>query len=138
MTRKATKTLEESGLKNVRFEEDPRGTFSIVSGGRSGTSPITIGQVNAGDTIKVTCVFNAQAAAGGGFYYNIQQIDGTAKLSTGSGVVTLNGWSGTSRIDFFQATESGDASFEVDFVKNDLNGEGVVNSFMLIVENLGA
>ena len=139
-----SKTQVEIGTKNVQFVEDSRGSFQIVTGGRSGTSPVTLREVTAGNIIRVTCVFNARAAVNGGFYYSIQgQGEDTEKLSIGSGVIGVlgepaNGWKGTSRIDFFKVKESGDVSFEVDFAKNDLDGGGMANSFMLIAENLGS
>jgi hypothetical protein len=141
MSTEMSKTLVENVSKNVQFVEDSRGSFDIVPGGRSGTPPVTLKQVTAGDIIKVTCVLNTLTK--GGFYYRIQgQGEDTDKLSTGLGVVgyvghEFCGWAGTSRIDFFKAKEDGDASFEVDFEQNDLDGQGRANSFMLIAENLG-
>ena len=130
--------------RTVAFVEDPRSTFDVQTGGRSGTPTVEIPVIN-GNMIEVTCQFIA-SNPNGGFTYEIKSVSNDAvRLTTrGANIVEKTaGWQSCVRTDYFlaklpQATADEDATFEVMFDAGGLSNPGEAGSFLLTAKVIGS
>ena len=117
------------------------GTFALEFNSRSGTPILPMTNLVNGNVVQVTVNFNASNGSAAGFYYTIQPTDSThcTAVSPATSVVqNITGWTSCTRIAYFKISgltrddPTVEVDFEVDFVKNDLGGDGQrLNNFVM-------
>ncbi|MEM8929929.1 MAG: hypothetical protein AAGE94_02075 [Acidobacteriota bacterium] len=125
--------------RNVIIVEDTRATFTIESGGRSGTPTIEVPVTN-GNMLEVNCQFIANPSSD--VVYEIKSLSNdTTKLTRRPANTAGNtgGWQVATRTDYFIATlppgdGADDATFEVLFS----SGSGEAGSFLLVAKIVGS
>ena len=117
------------------------GTFAIEMNSRSGTPVLAMNNLVNGNIVQVTanmCISNGNAA---GVYINIQPTNDKycqAVSPTSAVVQNITGWATTTRVAYFRVSgldvkdPTTEVDFEVDFVANDLGGDGQrCNNFVM-------